>query len=83
MPPNQFNTVTELPLGLGMEKCEYEEFAVHMLNRHIEANQPFDIPFEYKYDHSEMVPEWLNDLGDRKYTLTKKSLGLLYGMFGK
>lgn len=67
-----------------MGKKEYETFAAQVLNRHIDANQSFDEPFEYKYNHDEMVDHgWLLKHGTKKYSLTKKSLGLLWAMFGK
>ncbi|MCK9351573.1 MAG: hypothetical protein WCT49_00670 [Candidatus Paceibacterota bacterium] len=81
--PKDFNQVTEAPIGLGMRKIENEEFAAYVLNRHIKADQEFDIPFSYKNDHSNMAPEFLNDHGERKYTLTRKSLALLWAKYGK
>lgn len=81
--PKDFNAVTVCPIELGMGKLEKEEFACHALNRHIEVGQPFEVPFQYTYEHGDMVPEWLTDHGEKKYTLTKKSLALLWAKFGK
>lgn len=84
MTPDLFNKVEKLPIGLGMGKIEYEELACILLNRHIEQNLPFDQPTQCSYDHSTMVGAgWLEDHGDRKYTLTKKSLGLLWAKYSK
>jgi len=81
--PSQFHQVTVEPIGLGMGKLVREEFAACVLHKHVVTDQPFDQPFQYAYDHSDMVPRWLNDHGGRKYTLTQASLELLFRMYGK
>jgi len=84
MSPSDFNKVTELPIGLGLGKLEHEITACQMLNRHIDANQPFDQPFQYQSYHQEMVSAgWLAKHGERQYTLTKKAIGILWGAYGK
>lgn len=81
--PSDFNKITGVPAILGMRSKEKEEFAALVLNRHIKEGQSFEIPFQYDYDHSNMVPRWLNDHGNRRYTLTKDSLVLLWSKYGK
>ena len=81
--PSDFNKITGVPAVIGMGSREKEEFASLILNRHLKENQPFGIPFQYEYDHSNMVPLWLNDHGDKRYTLTKASLVLLWSKYGK
>ena len=84
MKPEDFNKVTELPIGLGMDKIEYEECACIALNKHIEGNIPFNEPTQFEYYHPDMVKNgWFNDHQNKNYTLTKKALGILWGKYGK
>jgi hypothetical protein len=75
------NNLTEF-----MDKCgksEYESNLCWQLNKHIKNNIPFTTAIEHNYDQTNMVKAgYLNDLGDRWYTLTRKSLGLLWSVFG-
>jgi len=78
-----FNKVTDLPIGLGIGKIEYEELVCYMLNKYIELQLEFSIPLTLQYKHDNMVHEgWLIDHKDNKYTLSQKSIGILYGKYG-
>ena len=79
-----FNLPNTRPFGLGMGKMEFEETAVFLLIQHLKNQLPFDQPIQCDFDHSDMVQAgWLEEKGEKLYILTEKSIGLLYGMYGK
>jgi hypothetical protein len=85
--PKDFNSVIAHPIGLGMGKVEWESIAARMLHRHMESNQSFGYPFQYAppcdvYD-AMVNAGLLQDHGFRLYSLTRKSLGLLWIKYGK
>ena len=85
MKPEDFNKVTNMFEFMDMaERSEYEEHLWWRLNKHIKLNQPFDQPIGNEYTHNDMVNKgYLKDHGNNDYTLTRKSLGLLWSVFGK
>ncbi len=61
---------------------EKEEILAYMLNRSIEQGS-FE-PIKLKYEHPTMVSDGLlEEKGEKVYKLTKKSIGLLYSIYGK
>lgn len=85
MTPKDFKKVNNLPIGLGMGKLEYEEFACIMLNWYIDNDiKSFDIPYRSPFEIDNMVRlGFLNKHEDKKYTFTKKSIGLLWIRYSK
>ena len=83
--PEHFNKVTNFPLDLGMNKFEYEEYVCWMLNLHIKLKKPFTESIPSKFPHKEMVEKgWLKaEEGKYAYTLTRKTLALLWIAYGK
>ena len=85
MQPQDFNKVTEMPIGLGLGKLEWEIIACQLLNKHIETDTPFDTPLEHKdiYGCNTMAGYGWLEGADGKYTLSRKTLGLLWANYGK
>ena len=87
MKPEDFNKVTDVTKFMDMaSRFEYEEHLCWRLNKHIELNQPFDKPIPNEYTHEQMVNKgWIKQVGkdNTDYILTRKSLGLLWSVFGK
>ena len=82
--PHNFRKAVSVDEFMGMcDKYEFEEHLLWMMNKHIETNTEFNIPIESKYEHNSMVDKgWLVKIDKYKYIFTKKSLGLLWSVFG-
>ena len=83
---NDFNVTDRHPAGMlkGVSHAfEKECNLVIMLNRAIEAGDIHAV-IEMKHDHPTMVSDGLIEcVGEKKYKLTTKSIGLLYGEYAK
>jgi len=85
MKTTDFEKPTKHPYSMlrGYENAhEKESILAYMLNKSIE--QGSFKPLNFKYKHPTMVSDGLlKEQGEKMYQLTKKSLGLLYSIYGK
>jgi len=86
MKVEDFETPTNHPFGMlnGFDHAsEKESMLVYILAQCIKAND-LNATIEFMRDQSEMVNDGLLvQQGEHEYRLTKKSLGLLYSVYGK
>lgn len=82
---NQFEKPSANPWGMlenYTNASQKESVLVFILTKCIEAGE--FVPIETKHSHPTMVKDGLlEEVDERRYKLTKKAIGLLYGYYGK
>ena len=83
---DNFNEPTEHPYELlqGYSQAGEKETVLMLLLQYCYAEGDLYAAKEFQYSHPTMVEDGLlEEVGERTYKLTKKSIGLLYSVYGK